>query len=673
MSLKETIARIEDLRKLIEYHDYRYYVLDDPEISDQEYDALMQELLALESAHSELIVPDSPTQRVGGRPREDLPAIRHRLPMLSLGNAFSEEALRAFDRRIFNLLAGEPYEYVLELKIDGVAVSLTYEDGRFVQGATRGDGFTGEDITPNLRTIRTVPVRLQKPFPGVVEVRGEVYMPKESFFRLNVKREAQGLPVFANPRNAAAGSLRQLDSKKTAERHLNIWVYGLGYHGTNFFEKHSAVMEWLQHSGFKVNPHIEVLSGIEEVLAFIEKWRWQRFELPYAIDGLVLKVNNLQQQNRLGSTAKSPRWAIAFKYPAEQAETKVEEIILRVGRTGVLTPTAVLKPVKLAGTIVSRASLHNEDLIRQRDIRIGDQVVVHKAGDIIPEVLYALPEKRTGKEQIFSFPSSCPDCGTKVDRMPGESGVYCLNLACPARLRENLFHFVSRDGMDIEGLGPVLIQQLIDRVLVKDPADLYYLSKEDLLSLERVGSKTAENLREAIEKSKHKPLSNLLFALGIRHVGLRAARILASHFGSLQRLIEADKEQIENIPEIGPKIAESIWSYFRKSENRQVISRMVEAGISVTEEQSDRSENWLLAGKTVVITGTLTTRNRREVVALLESFGAKVTNSVSGNTDYVVAGQEAGSKLDKAKKLGVHVLTEEELEHIILEANKPSS
>jgi DNA ligase (NAD+) len=667
MMLDEARARAEELRRQIEYHDYRYYVLDDPEIEDAEYDELVRALTKLESTYPELVTPDSPTQRVGGRPREDLPAVRHRAPMLSLANAFTESDLRDFDRRVRAALPGEPVEYLVELKFDGVAVSLTYQDGRFVRGATRGDGETGEDVTPNLRTLRSMPLRLRCPAPATLEVRGEVYMAKQAFASLNERREEAGQPLFANPRNAAAGSLRQLDPRVTAERHLDMWVYGVGYADRLSFGRHSEALAWLREAGLKVNPHLRTCTSLKEILEYLEEWRDRRFELPYVIDGLVIKVDRLDQQERLGATLKSPRWAVAFKYPAEQAETTVEDIIIRVGRTGVLTPTAIFKPVRLAGTTVIRASLHNEDLIREKNIRIGDRVVIHKAGDIIPEVLRSRPELRCGREREFTMPENCPECGSRVVRAAGEAGVYCHNVACPARLRENLLHFVSRGAMDIRGLGPAVIQQLLDRGLVADPADLYTLTRDDLLGLERIGPKSAENLLAAIQASRQNSLARLITALGIRHVGERAAQLLAERFGSLDRLMAASREELEAVPEIGPKIADSVLNFFSRDQNRRVVKKLAAAGVNTVARASAVRTAGPLAGKSFVLTGTLEEFTRQEAGKIIKNLGGHVVSSVSRKTDYVVVGRDPGQKYDKAINLGVKILRESEFKKLLAE------
>ncbi|MDI6711348.1 MAG: NAD-dependent DNA ligase LigA [Bacillota bacterium] len=668
MNLEEARERIARLREEIERHNYLYYVLDAPEISDEAFDRLVQELARLEERFPELVTPDSPTQRVGGRPREGFVTVRHRVPMLSLANVFSAGEVADFGRRVHTALAEADVDYVVELKIDGLAVSLLYRNGVFVQGATRGDGETGEDVTANLRTIRSIPLRLRETVPGLLEVRGEVFMPKEAFVRLNERREEAGEPVFANPRNAAAGSLRQLDPRVTAERKLDIFIWGIGHHDGPIPDKHSLILAWLKDLGHRVNEHVRPCADLDEALAYCATWERRRFELPYAIDGLVLKVDALEQQERLGATLKSPRWAVAYKFPAEQAETTVQKIIVRVGRTGVLTPTAVFDPVRLAGTTVTRASLHNEEIIRERDIRIGDRVVVQKAGEVIPEVVRSLPEKRTGNETPFVMPEACPVCGTEVERTPGEVAVRCPNVACPARLRENLLHFASRGAMDINGVGPALVDQFLKRELVRDPAGLYALQEADLAGLERMGAKSAANVLSAIRESKERPLARLIFGLGIRHVGERAARILAEEFGSMQRLMEADEGTLTAIPEIGPKIAASVVQFFRRPANRRVIARLAEAGVRMEQTGPAEVRDGPLAGQTFVLTGGLQKYSRQEATELIEALGGRVSSSVSKNTDYVVAGENPGSKYEKAVKLGVRILREEEFERLIAHA-----
>jgi len=670
LDLETARKRVEELRREIEYHNYLYYVLDAPVISDAEFDALVRELEALERQFPELVTPESPTQRVGGQPREGFATVDHLSPMLSLGNAFSEDEVRDFDRRVRNALPGETVNYVVEMKIDGLAVSLVYENGLFRRGATRGDGEVGEDVTPNLKTIRSIPLRLLQPAPPVLEVRGEVFMPKEAFARLNEARDAAGEPPFANPRNAAAGSVRQLDPRVTAGRQLDIFVYGIGFAEGAPVQTHSEALTWLKALGFKVSEHWRICRGIEEVLDLCRFWQEKRFELPYAIDGLVVKVDAFGQQERLGATMKSPRWAVAYKFPPEEAVTVIEDIVVRVGRTGVLTPTAIFAPVRLAGTTVTRATLHNEDIIRERDIRIGDHVVVYKAGEVIPEVLRSLPEKRTGKEVPFRMPPDCPACGARVIRLPGEVAVRCPNIACPARLRESLLHYGSRNAMDIDGLGPAIVDQLLERGLVRDVADLYHLRVEDLVPLPRMGPKSARNLVEAIARSKERGLERLIFALGIRHVGERAAKLLAARFGSIDRLAGATEEELTAIPDIGPKIAASVVDFFVTPENRRVIERLAAAGVSM--QAAAVAGPQPLAGKTFVLTGALERFTRDEAQEIIESLGGRVTSGVSRRTDYVVVGANPGSKYEKAMELirsGTHpdlkILDEEEFIRLV--------
>ncbi len=662
---EETVREMEELRRLLHYHSHRYYVLDAPEIADAEFDRLYQRLVKLEQAYPDLITADSPTQRVGGTPAEGFERVAHSVPMLSLANAFSAEDLLAFDTRVKSGLDGEPLEYVVELKIDGLAINLVYEAGRLLRAATRGDGTEGEDVTTNVRTIKAVPLVLNGQVPPVMEVRGEAYMPRPAFDRLNEERLQAGEALLANPRNAAAGSLRQLDPKVTAARTLDIFVYGMGAREELTVGTHEQTLRFLQELGFKVNPHFKVFKTIEEVIDHCESWAEKRVDLPYDIDGLVIKVNSLAGQRRLGSTAKDPRWAIAFKFPAEQATTIVEDIVVRVGRTGVLTPTAVLRPVRLAGSTVSRATLHNEDYIREKDIKIGDTVIIHKAGEIIPEVISVVFSRRTGEEQSFTIPEICPECGSLVLRIPGESAHKCINSACPAQLREGIIHFVSRDAMNIDGLGQAVVTSLVDAGLIADAADLYTLTAEQVVKLERMGPKSAQNLINAIAVSKQAGLSRLLFGLGIRFVGAKAAATLARHFGDIDLLRQAAEEDLTALDEIGPRIAESVVEYFARPETEQLLTKLAAAGVKLTEEKRRTTEGLPLSGKTFVLTGTLPTLTRSDAAALIESKGGKVASSVSKKTDYVVAGEEAGSKLDKAQQLGITVLNEQELQHLL--------
>ncbi|MBZ4688502.1 MAG: ligase LigA [Clostridiales bacterium] len=663
MNLEEAKKRVEELRKEIEEHNYKYYVLDNPVISDAEYDNLMRELEKLEKKFPELQSPTSPTQRVGGEPLPYFTTVEHPVPLLSLSNVYNEKEIRDFHRRVTAIV--EPVQYVVEPKIDGLSVALTYVDGNFEIGATRGNGQVGEDITVNLKTVRTVPLKLRKQVRRLV-VRGEAYMPKEDFLRLNKKREEEGLPPFANPRNAAAGSLRQLDPKIAAERSIQVIVYDvLAVEGENIVTHYEA-LEFLKEAGFKVDNNAKLCETIDEVIEYCEKWHERRHDLPYEIDGLVIKVNDVNVYEDLGTTAKAPRWATAYKFPAEQAVTTVKDIIVRVGRTGVLTPTAILEPVSLAGTTVSKATLHNQDIIDEKDIRIGDRVVVQKAGDIIPEVVEVKKEERTGTEKKYTIPSKCPECGSEVIRPEGEVAVRCTgDLVCPARLREGLIHFVARGAMDIEGLGPSMVDALIKNGLVEDIADIYYIKKEDLLKLERVAEKSANNLLQAIEESKRRPLSRLIFALGIRHVGSRAADILAQNFHSIDALMNATTEELVAIPEIGPKMAESIVKFFEQESNLKVIEKLQQAGVNMEEEPPREQGPKPLDGLKFVITGTLENYSRNEAKEAIENLGGKVTSSVSKSTDYVVVGENPGSKADKAREMGIEILNEEQFEEML--------
>lgn len=662
---RDIVKRVEELRSEINRHNYKYYVMDNPEITDEQYDLLMAELQKLEHSYPALVTPDSPTQRVGGEIQRGFRAVPHKIPMLSLGNAFGEGDLREFDRRVKNNLPGEEIEYVVELKIDGLAISLWYENGILVRGTTRGDGEFGEDISANLRTVKAIPLKLERNIP-FLEVRGEAFMPKESFVALNEAREESGEQLFANPRNAAAGSLRQLDPRVTASRNLSAYMYGLGYTEGVEPQSHFQGLMLLKELGFRVNQQHAQCKDINEVIKFCQKWQDKRFELPYAIDGLVVKVNSLDQQQRLGATLKSPRWAIAYKFPAEQAVTTIKDIIIRVGRTGVLTPTALLEPVQLAGTTVSKATLHNQDIIDQKDIRIGDKALVQKAGDIIPEVVQVYPEQRTGSERPFQLPHRCPECDSQVIRVEGQAAHRCTNENCPAISRESIIHFVSRGAMDIVGLGESIVTQLIRAGLVKDIAHLYSLRYEDLIKLERMGARSSQNLLEAIEASKNNSLGQLIFGLGIRHVGERAAKILAQQFGSLERLMASNSEELMAIPEIGPKIAESVVDYFSRPANCSLVERLTAAGLNTREENKTVSIIDLpLAGKTFVVTGTLGGFSRQEAQKAIEALGGKVAGSVSKKTDYVVVGENPGSKYDKALTLGVKILDESEFVKLI--------
>jgi len=658
-SAKDPAARIAELRELINEHNYRYYVLDDPIISDAEYDALMRELIALEEAHPELVTPDSPTQRVGAPPSEAFAIVEHRVPMLSLANAFSPDELRAFDQRTKRLAETDSLEYVAELKIDGASVSVYYENGVLVRAATRGDGVRGEDITANVRTIRSVPLRLRRPV--TLEARGEVFMYHDDFARLNAEREAAGEPLFANPRNAASGSVRQLDPSVTAKRPLDVFFYGIGYIEGEAPKTQAELLEFLRELGLKVNPEWRLVPDIEAAIKYCEEIERRRPSLGYSIDGVVLKVNDLRLQQHLGATARTPRWAVAYKFAAEQAITKVENIIVNVGRTGAVTPMAIFTPVQVGGVTVSRATLHNEDYIREKDIRIGDTVVIQRAGDVIPEVVRVLTDRRTGEERVFEMPKQCPVCGAPVVRPEGEAVARCTGEDCPAKHLEGLIHFASRDAMDIEGMGPRLLEQLVGQGYVKDAADLYFLTREQLLTLERIGEKSADNVLRAIEASKDAGLERLLYALGIRYVGENVARDIAAHMGDMDRLMNATMEDLLAVPSVGEVIARSVVNYFADPRNRRLIERLKQAGVrmTATSAAAGAGRSAKLAGKRFVITGTLS-RPRRDIEELIRSHGGVVSGSVSRNTDYVLAGENPGSKLDKARELGVPVLSEEE-------------
>ncbi|MBS3910206.1 MAG: NAD-dependent DNA ligase LigA [Actinobacteria bacterium] len=666
MSDKKAVGkRAEELRRQVNYHNYRYYVLDSPEISDDEYDILVRELEAIESQHPELITPDSPTQRIGAEPSEAFKPIKHRSKMLSLANAFSFEELSEFFNRISRELDTDKIDFVCELKIDGVAVAIVYENGVYVSGATRGDGEVGEDITANIKTIQSLPLRLLTDGElGVLEVRGEAYLSKGQFKQLNEEREEEGLPLFANPRNAAAGSLRQLNPGVTAERHLDMLVYALGFSSGLSFSSHWETLAFLREAGLRINKHSGKAASIEEAYEFCESWQEQRHTLPFEIDGVVVKVDSFAQQDILGSTSKAPRWAIAYKFPAEQRTTVLRAIELSVGRTGAVTPTAVLDPVVVAGSTVSRATLHNEDEIKRKDIRIGDTVIIHKAGDVIPEIVAPIVSKRTGKEREFVMPTTCPACGGDVVRPEGEAVARCVNINCPAVIFEHVQHFASRGAMDIDGLGESVARQLLDKSLIKDVADIYTLTKEELLVIEHFADKAADNLLGAIEASKGRPLARLLFALGIRHVGARGAEVLAEHFGSVAALAGASREELTAIDEIGPRIAESIVEFFGEERNARVIEKLRRAGVKMEQSVVARPEQ-RFAGQTFVFTGAMSKLTRSEAETIVKSMGAKASSSVSKKTAYVVAGEDAGGKYDKAKSLGVKILTEEEFMGLI--------
>ncbi len=672
---QEAKNRVEELRSQINYHDHRYYALDAPEISDGEYDALMRELRSLEEKHPELITPDSPTQRVSGAPVETFGVVEHRQPLLSLGNAFAEEELRAWYARVTRQAERTDIALVCEPKIDGLAVALVYENGAFIQGATRGDGARGENITQNLRTIRSVPLSIAGETPPSFEVRGEVYMTKKGFERLNEDRANRGEPLFASPRNSAAGSLRQQDASITASRPLDIWIYQLGWlEGPPISGSHYDTLKHLGELGFRINPNIQRYQTIDQVVGFVKQWESKRESLDYEVDGLVIKVDDLQVQRALGVVGREPRWAIAFKFPPNQATTKLMRIDVNVGRTGVLTPFAVLDPVVVSHARVGMATLHNEDDIRRKDIRIGDIVIVQRAGEVIPQVVGPVVSRRTGEEVEFQMPTHCPVCGEPVGRPDGEVRTYCTNRACPAQTFRLLEHFAGRGAMDIEGLGESLSGELLrtreidgeQRSLVSDVADLYSLTREDLLNIERFGDKSATNLVNNIEASKTRPLANLLYALGIRHVGGETATLLADHFGSIDAMLEATPEEYASVASIGDKTADTIYEYFQDEQNRELIEKLREAGVNLKSERRAAREG-PLNGLSIVVTGSLQRYTRNEIESTIKRLGGAVASGVSKKTAYVVVGESPGSKLVKAQELGVPVLDEDAFEAMLKE------
>jgi len=673
--------RIAELREIINHHNYRYYVLDSPEISDAEYDELMRELRQLEAEHPELVTLDSPTQRIGAPPVEAFGVVEHPQPLLSLSNAFSYEELAAWHKRVSNLLGGRQFDLVCEPKIDGLAVALTYVDGLLVTGATRGDGYRGEDITQNLKTIRSIPLSVPKEAPPRFEVRGEVYLPKAGFKKLNEERAKEELPLFANPRNAAAGSVRQLDSSITAKRPLDIFIYALGWaEGRAVPDTHWEIMQYLKSLGFKINPNIALRHSLDEVEKYHQNWAESREKSPYEADGIVVKVNSIALQQKLGTVAHEPRWAIAYKFPAIQGTTKLIDIGINVGRTGSLNPYAILEPVRVGGVVISSAALHNEEDIHRKDIRIGDWVVVQRAGEVIPEIVEPIVSRRTGKENIFSMPGRCPVCGSEVIKPEGEAMHRCTNAACPSQALERIKHFVSRGAMDIDGVGEKLCQALFEAGLVKDAADLYYLTKEQLLGLERMANKSASNMLNSIEKSKDRPLARVIFALGILHVGEQYAErleehfnsidvgdqyaeLLAEHFDRIDNLAKASEGDLSTIPSIGPKIAESIVAFFRQEGNKQIIKKLKKRGVKLEREkvkETQLEEELPLAGLEFVLTGKLDSFSRSEAEAKIKALGGKAGSDVTKKTSYVVVGADPGSKLAKAEKLGTKTLSEAE-------------
>jgi len=667
---KDLEKKIEALREKIRHHEYLYHVLDNPEISDAEFDTLMQQLKDRESQHPALVTPDSPTQRVGGKPREGFVKVRHSTPMLSLDNTYNEEELRDWERRVHELSGRSEVDYVCELKLDGMSLALLYQDGRLARGVTRGDGSIGEDVTLNIRTVRSVPLSIPKDtlkkagIPADFEVRGELLMPLSSFKKMNEERQAKGLSLFANPRNATAGTVRQLESRVTAERRLDYFSYMLLVDGRSYFDRHSKTLDALEAAKFKVNQARKLVHSMDEVWAFIQEWEGKRESLPYEIDGIVVKVDRMALQDELGFTGKAPRWAIAYKYAARAGITKLEDIRVQVGRTGKLTPVAMLAPVLIGGTTVRNATLHNMDEIERLGVKIGDWVQVERGGDVIPKIAKVVDADRDHPRgtREFVMPENCPVCGTKVVRTEGEVDYRCVNANCPAKLRETILHFASRGVMNIDGMGDALVTQLTERGLVRNVADIYKLTKDDLLSLERMGDKSAENILEEIKKSKELPLERVIYGLGIRFVGARTAQFLAEHFGSMEALASAGIEELQNVNEVGPRIAESIAEFFSIAANRTLVERLGEAGLVFKGAKKERGTK--LAGKTFVLTGTLAKYTREEAKKMIEEAGGRVSGSVSKKTDYVVAGADAGSKLDKAKELGVAVIDEKGMKEL---------
>ncbi len=664
---KDDEKRIAELRRLINYHDYRYYVLNDPEISDAEYDKLFHELEALEQEHPDVVTADSPTQRVGGQRLEAFAPVTHTVPMLSLDNSLKENEIIEFDQRVkrgLNLSAD--VDYVCEPKLDGLAVELIYENGVLTQASTRGNGQVGEDVTQNIRTIKSVPLRLitnHQPVPERLEVRGEVILSVEAFNRVNREREEKGEAPFANPRNAAAGSLRQLDPAITATRPLDIYFYGRGQLAGLEVSTQMQFLQAIQKMGLKINPFVQTCKGIDEVCKYHTRMQERREQLSYEIDGIVVKVNRFDWQDQLGIKTRSPRWAIAYKFPARQETTQIKDIVVQVGRTGTLTPVALMEPVNIGGVEVSRASLHNQDEIDRKDVRVNDWVVVQRAGDVIPEVVKVITSKRTGNEKKFQLPDTCPVCGGKAVRIEGEAAKRCINLACPAQVKERIFYFASKPAMDIDGLGEKIVDQLVEKKYVQDVADLYYLTKDQLLTLERMAEKSADNLLNSIEASKNRSLDRVLYALGIRFIGEHMARVLVQAFGSLEKLAKANKSELLNIYEVGPQVAESVVDFFSSEQNLQTIERLRSAGVNLKPVQEQTREK-VLEGKTFVFTGTLETMTRKDAQRTTEEQGGRAASSVSSKTDYVVVGENPGSKADKAEQLGVKIISENEFRNM---------
>jgi len=664
---KKVIARIQGLREQINYHNYRYYVLDNPEISDAEYDRLFDELSELENKYPELITSDSPTQRVGATPLEEFKTVRHSLPMLSLNKATSEPEFLDFHRRVSDLSgsSADRIRYTVEPKFDGLAVELVFNGGIFALGSTRGDGVVGEDVTLNLRTIKSIPLRLMgKANPDLVEVRGEVIINKEDFERLNKNREKTGEPLFANPRNAAAGSVRQLDPKVTSTRPLNLFAHGTGRVEGKKLTNHWDSILYLKELGFKISEYVELCESVEQVKAYYQKILGFRNDLPYEIDGIVIKVDEFSLQQKMGELSRSPRWAVAWKFPAQQEHTRVEDIIISVGRTGALTPVAMLEPVRVGGVEVSRATLHNEDEIKKKDVRIGDTVVIQRAGDVIPEVVKVVESKRTGKERKFTMPDRCPVCGSKAERPLGEAVHRCTGIACPAQIKENLAHFVSKGAMDMDGLGYKFLEQMVDKEIIKDQADLYFLKTEDVMKMDRMGEKLAENLLNAINESRTPNLDNLIYALGIRNVGYHLAGVLAKDFKSMDNLAQQTIEDLTQVHEIGPIVAESIYNFLHNPKNLKVLEKLKKGGVKFPAEKAEVKE-MPLSGKTFVLTGALDSLTRDEARKIIEDMGARVSSSVSKKTDYLIVGKDPGSKYDSALKLGIQTLDENDFKEMV--------
>lgn len=653
----QAAEKMKALREEIRYHEKKYYVDNNPQISDFEFDRLVKDLDRLEGQFPELITPESPTQRVGEKPVEGFPTVRHKLPMMSIDNCYTVEELREFEQRVQKLLSGQPIEYVAELKIDGLGISILFREGKYVQAVTRGDGVQGDDVTASVKTIKSLPLGI--PRHQDIEVRGEIYLPFESFQKINRDREEKGEPVFANPRNAASGSIRLLDPREVASRKLDVFLYALYIEGAEMASQWEN-LKTIKALGFKTNPHSRLCRKLDEAVDYWKEWTEKRDSLDYDCDGVVIKVNSTRQREALGVTAKFPRWAISYKFPARQATTRLNDIIVQVGRTGALTPVAILEPVKLSGTTISRATLHNEDEIRRKDIRIGDYVLLVRSGDVIPKIVGSMKERRTGKEKKFIFPARCPVCHSKTFKPEGEVVARCTNPSCPARLRESILHFSARRAMDIEGLGEALVDQLLEKKLAGAIPDIYSLAYDDLVGLERMGPKSSRNLLEEIEKSKVNDISRLIFALGIRHVGERLAQTLAAHFRDVDKLAKARLEELTGIEDVGPIVAESVVFFFQQPENLELLRKLKNAGLTFTSKKADIRKNQPLSGKTFVLTGKLEHSSRDEAKVLIEGLGGTVADSISSKTAYLVVGEDPGSKLDKARKLGVQTLTEAE-------------